>query len=74
MQTIHITLFYSQTQIKLFKYLLFHGFKNLLEIHVLLFFKFSINHKFLQWPFNRCLCLLVFGTKIAKLLRFLFNN
>ena len=48
----------------MFKYVLFLGFKILLEI--LLFFKFSLNVKFLQWPFNRFLCLLVFGTKIAK--------
>ena len=54
------------------KYVLFHGFKALLEM--LLFFKFNVSAKILQWPFNRCLCLLVFCKKIAKQLWFLIDN
>ena len=48
----------------MFKYVYSLAIKNLIE--KLLFFKFSVNVNFLQWPFNRHLRLLVFGKNIAK--------
>ena len=72
MQTIQNVLFYSLTKIKFLNMLYSLVLKNVLEI--MLFFKFGVNVKFWQWSFDRFLCLLVFGMKIAKQLGILFNN
>ena len=37
-----------------------------LTTEIMPFFRFRVNVKFLQWSFNRCLCLHGFGMKIAK--------
>ena len=49
----------------MFIYVLFLDVKKLIR-NTAVFFNFSVNVNFLQIPFKRYLCLLVFGTNVAK--------